>query len=267
MTAIDELKYALPYEIARLQEPGVNIHTIDELWERVGQDFDNGIAMLDRDAHIGVRRLTELLAAQASAEEATRKKRERRRQNTVFLLGPIGLLLLVLRAVGIAPWFSARFDQVVAGTAGLPAFHVITIGDVTLALLPAEPGSFTVPSEVVGRYSARPIPAGAPLHASQLSVVPIKPADVSGLEIVSIPMRTDAVTAAAVPGTHVTLVFSPRSNSHRNLQPFALHNVLILAADRRTDQTLLIAAISRDDAERAASALGIFDAAIVQSLP
>ncbi|HEX7407487.1 MAG TPA: SAF domain-containing protein [Candidatus Binatia bacterium] len=267
MTAIDELKYVLGYEIARLQEPGVDIHTIDELWERVGQDFDNGITTLNRDTHIGVRRLTELLAAQVLAEDATRKKRERRCQDAVFLIGPIVLLLLVLRAVGIVPGFSARVEQVVAGSRGLPAFHVITLGDVALKRLALERGSFTKPSEVVGRYALQPITAGSPLVSSQLSATPIDPASVSGLELVSLPIRTDGVSATTVPGAHVTLVFSPRSNSHRNLQPFALRNVLILAADRRTDQTLLVAATSRDDAERAASALGTFDAAITQSLP
>jgi hypothetical protein len=259
---IGNLKGITSDEVSKLRRPEIGVESIEILWERVGQDLNDGITNLARDTGIPAERLCSLLITEALADEGTRLSQ--RWLDIVLVIGPIILLALAVRAYVPFPWWPARVQQVVVGAADLPAFHLIGGADVIVKRAPAEPGTFAALSDVLGRYPLRPVPAGATLRTDQVSTIKVSPSDLAGLDLLSVPISRDRLTAAAVPGARVSLLFSPREAAPGGPQPLILNNLLVLALEPRGDTVALTVATRRDDAQRAAALYGTSDVVVLQ---
>jgi hypothetical protein len=266
MTSIAKLKGIASQEAERLK--GQGIKSIDDLWERIGQDPDHGIEALAAQAGIDDDRLTDLLAEQAVHESRPGIGTWLERHMLEWAL-IAAFLALVLSAVLSRSMTTdaAPKELVVASEVGLSAFHLIGAGDVRLVEGPAEPGTFTSSKDVEGRYSFQAIPAGVPLRSEQLSAVRLSPQDLDGRQILTMPIAKATLSATAVAGGRVSLLVSPRDGSETSLQPLLLDDVILLAVERDGDATSVVVAINADEIAALAALLGRSEIFVLQPVP
>ncbi|HRQ38316.1 MAG TPA: SAF domain-containing protein [Chloroflexota bacterium] len=132
-----------------------NIRNMNDLWEFVGSDFDNGIKNLSQKINYDVGNLVSLLSAIGHIESEQKSYWEwprRRRFNMVrkkwkaleknwlelsIALGGLAILFLLTRATGFFPWSLGLSDNVVIAAKNLEAGHIITSQDLSQARISA----------------------------------------------------------------------------------------------------------------------------------
>lgn len=266
MTEIARLKGITSKEAERLEDKAVK--SIDDLWLRIGQDPDHGIEALAQQTGIDSRRLIDLLAEQA-VHEAKPGIGTWLVQHMLEWALIVAFLALVLGFVlsEFMPADPVPKELVVAGAAGLPAFHLIGADDVRVVEGPVESGVFTSSTEVEGRYTLQSVPPGAPLRSEQVSAVRLSKQDFEGRQILTVPIRSDTLSATVAPGDHVSLLFSPRDDSAKSLQPQLLDDVITLAMERGGDMVSLVVAVNADEISALAALLGRSDIFVLQPAP
>jgi hypothetical protein len=249
MTDIAELKGIGPDEAERLRDNG--IATLDDLWARVGEDFNEGIVQVANNAKIEPQRLIDLLADQGvrEARQGDDSWLKRHWFDVVLIMGLVFLVGSVLRVLIAFEWLPPRLwsrDPVVVSAATeLPAFHIIGPNDV-MVRTPAEPEAVAALEDVVGRYPLQAIPVGTVLRADQLSTVRLPLADMADRQLLTVPVGAGALSQMVMPGDHVSLLFSPRDPSETESPPPI--DVIVWAVDRRDDapSSIVVAMTPKD---------------------
>ena len=181
-----------------------NIHTVEDLWDRISSDTEQGqgIDQLATKAQISPSRLTDLLICEATR---TGLRGWFRRQLLVLLIGVgvVVLTVLALRALGALD--VVAFEQfgspVIIATRELPAFTLIGEGDVTRTTMLAPPaGAVADPGKVIKKMTKAPVKNKVVLTES---VVFDPPQSIKGWGLVTFPFTS---TLALDPGKVVTVI-------------------------------------------------------------
>ena len=249
-------------EAAVLAETG--IHTSTDLWEIVGRNPSAGIDMLSKDTGISKARLIAILRLQGVLE-AERRKGSWSSRNWLELGLLIGLalilvLFLVSRSRGVltalpAPqgWLGPRQAQVIVSAPdGLPAFHLVDEGDVSLAPGLLQPGSFEEVSDVVNRFTLEAIPSGTTLLTSQVST-PIN--ETTNMRILSLPITSHQLAIIQV-GQPVYILLSQNRSSGKPVSLTKPIKVIILSESTEGEKSSIIVAGTESDLKILATGLG-----------
>jgi hypothetical protein len=261
---------------------------VEELWEKIGSKFSEGIKQLSKETGVSYEALIQILAdgninsgAETTGRRAKskdwllgrhpssltfsdewKKLRFRVRQYLPEVLAAIiiGTLLALLVLHAFRP------RDAVFVKSNLPAFHVITDQDVETGLAIVVPGAFASKEEVKGRYLLQQVTQGDRLYATQMSKLKLSDKEVTGRQILTLPVKTGVVSQTLAPLDHVNLYFSPRQIDKNNAgEVFSVEDVIVLAINRQGEASSLVVAI-RADMSKVAALLGTYDLLISQPI-
>lgn len=157
-------------------------------------------------------------------------------------------------------------QKVIISRVDLKPFQVITEADLGEEKAPAIGAEqFVSPEEVVGRYSLQPVAANTVLQRNQLSQVALEAQALDGRQILSLPVARGAYSAAATPGSRVTLLFSPREASDRPQDVMMVEDAIILQAVPGENGAMTFVFAVHVDLARLASLLGSTELFVVQA--
>jgi hypothetical protein len=240
-------------EVASLQSAGYA--DIEAAWRAVeAQEFEE----VAKRVSVEPRRLAELLVVQelVKGQAARVPLRDhiwgvliQTAWSVVVGLATVALAALIAGPITqfVVPPNSATY-AIVAPADGIPAYKVLSAGDVLPRTGSLVDKDFLRPESVVGRYALQPLVAGDILRRSQISVRPITVDEMKGRRIVSLNVALSAVPEVAVPET-VTLVLSPLPNVDPAAAP-ELMTALLLNTRRTTDRTIVDVAVLDSDLPR-----------------
>jgi hypothetical protein len=229
--------------------------TVDDLWAMIGSDFTPGIQRVAATTQITEARLREIIKQEAVAGEARSNALWHRflffvgrywREVLALVIAVVLLSLLILNVV------RRRDTLVVTAADGLPAFHVIQADDVQPAKMFRVDDSFAVENDVIGRYLLQPVSPGAVLLNSQLGPATVK-GQLTGREVLTIPIRLAAISSTIGPASRVRLLFSPWNQDASKISKTDLivNDVIVLAINRQGDSSSITVALNADDLTKA----------------
>lgn len=221
------LKGITAEDIQKLRGQGIT--GIDELWSRIGKDFDCGIDELARTAVIDRSHVIELLAADAEceAEKAATGELKRLWPEAFLILSVCMLFLLVLRAVGAEEFLPRPFElrgNVLLAVRDLEPGRVLRSGDLRVARASARDDYFQVIDETRGLILSRGVSRQQPLRFEdvlRLQVVATK--DVLPEAIIT-PDEVSLTWCHYDPGATVSL---DQAAGHRALQAIRAGDVIL----------------------------------------
>jgi hypothetical protein len=217
-----------------------DVITVADLWEAIGSDFPDGIKNVAKLTGVEEAKLREVLKQEAVAPQAKFVGRYWRELLAV-VIGAILLFLLIRNAV-------RRHDTlVVIAPSGLSAFHVIQTGDVQPAKMFSVHDSFTAENQVIGRYLLQPVSTGAVLLNSQLGPPELKE-QLNGRQVVTMPIKSAAISSTVRPASRVRLLFSPRNpDDSKTITDLIIDDVIVLAVNRQGDSSSITVALKNKD--------------------
>ena len=190
-----------------------NINSVEDLWERVGEDPDTEIEQVADDVGVEPGRLANLLADEAArgAEQGGDSRLKRHAFDIALIVGLLVLLTLALRAL-LASADSTTVEQVVVNAdADLPAARAIGAKDVIVKKMPqGSSDTFNKIEDVVGRYPLETVSRGATLGTNQLSTAQLPSTDLQGRQLLTVPVPEEALSTGVRPTARVSVLFSPR---------------------------------------------------------
>jgi hypothetical protein len=278
-------------EVEKLRSAG--IASIDALWKRVGERLDDGIETLAGETGLSSARLMELLAKQAVAEDAWedpwapdgpdgwlkvsigRPLLGGAMAAVVWFASAVGIatlaaacgLALVLRAT-LFPPKPAHDTAAVRAATGLPPFHIIESKDIR-AMASSRDVAASAARDVIGRYTVKAVTSGQVVRRDDLGAVHLSAGEIAALhgrQILTLPLDAGGVSAAAVPGAHVQLVFSASSPATRPSQA-VIGDVIVLAVDGdRGRGATLVGAVTTADLSNAVPLLGRSRVVVLQPI-
>jgi hypothetical protein len=226
--------------VTKLTNKGIK--NFDDLWSRVGVDFDEGIKLVSDDTKVPQEVITALLIADGLGK--VRIKYGRLYQ---FMTVRTIVILVLLAAAGLATFllaFKADLPQqvVVINPRGIAAYQVIGKGDVALRRVPFRRGQ-TVSDlgTAINGYALTRIEPNAPIRSSQ-----ILPANVSsgmkGSYVVSVPVKANSLSLLPKPGSKLSLLPLPEQNKDKPQPPptSTIEAVLLGVEQRETSPTLVV---------------------------
>ncbi len=263
MTDINNLRGISPDIERNLRSHDVT--TAEELWKRIGDESNPRIDQLAQQAGITRDELIDLLAQQ----EVLYGGRQGVFPRPIYALILLFVLVIggtVIYLAGRAMWlaFNPVSQVVVMADAELPARQVIGPDDVTRKEIPQESGTFQKEKEVVGHYPLEAIPAGAKLHSDQLSDASLPQADIEARYLLSIPIKTQALSPTVRPTERVSLLLSPRSSGVDAPPAVIEDDAIVWAIDMGGDVASITVAVTQDDLGVLKSLLGVSDVFVVQ---
>jgi hypothetical protein len=257
MVRISQLPNIDPTVVSTLMCNKVN--TVGDLWEKIGSDFKDGIQRVAKTTELQEAQLREILKQEAVARQRKSSKWRHRflffvscywREVLALVIGTILLSLLILNAVQL------RDTLVVGSTNGLPAFHVIEDRNVHSQKMFRVHDSFTSKDQVIGRYLLQSVSPGAVLLKSQLGPPELKE-QLKGREVLTIPVKSGAISSTIRPGGPVRLLFSPRphDDSKTSATPplpptitdLMVDDVIVLAINRQGDSSSITVALKNEE--------------------
>jgi hypothetical protein len=250
-----------------------DIRTVTDLWEWVGRDPDLGIDLLSKECGLTKERLIEILKLQGLLETRHRGgswiSRNWLELVLLFGLALIVGLFLFSRSRGELAGLPAPLGQseplqvqvVVSAPGGLPTFHQIGTGDLTLALRPSQPDSFLEVGDVVGRFTLQAIPAEATLLANQLSA-PIEGS--ASMRILSLPVASHQL-AIIQAGKPAFLWLSPNQPGEGTGSFTGPIEVIVLADSIDGETGSIVVAVKEVDLTALANGLGYSDVIVTSS--
>ena len=227
-------------DVTKLRDNGIK--NFDELWSRVGNDFDAGITNVAKETGVPEEVITALLIADAL--EKVRLKNARLYHVLNFKV--IAALLLV--AVAGTAWFLLAYkinlprQVVVINPRGIAPYQIIGKDDVALRPVPFRRGQ-TVSDlgTAINAYALTRLEPNAPIRSSQ-----ILPANVSsgmkGSYVVSVPVKASSLSLLPQPGSKLSLLPLPAENKDKPQPPptSTIEAVLLGVEQRETSPTLVV---------------------------
>jgi hypothetical protein len=271
--AISQISGIQSQEISRFT--ALNCHTIADLRRYLTDPTEwRGIRIVAKRLGIQPDRLRDLLLAQGLAEVETENK-SWWQQNAVKVVGTVVsllFLLLLVRALIVSDWWrhllGAAETQVVVAATDLSPYQVLTAPQLTMKPVAAVPeDAFAEADKLVGRLLLVPIAANDPITKTMVSET-AWPADMLQDRVVlPLAMPTSQVSAAAVPGARVTLLFAGYMQGETAVPPLRVADVLLLTVVAVEDEVQLVTAVTPADLGAIAPYLGQTSAIVVQPIP
>lgn len=248
MSDINKIEGIQQRIIANLK--GSGIETIDDLWMRVGNDFNSGITKVSQQAKVGENLLTALLIAESRDQLKVKytwlssfrnyHRGALRRTKTFLILIPIAVIVYVSYVLLLGIKLPQQI--VVAAPDGIPAYRLVGKQDVALrSALFQSPTTFSDPTMVVGNYSLTNLPTGSIVLAKQVLPAALS-SEIKGGHIISVPIKANSFEMSSKVGTHVCLFLSS-SNSDNKSSPSLLIDVVLLGVERKGDASTLVIAV------------------------
>lgn len=274
--------------------------TGEKLWREVGKDFDNGIQKFAAENNADSDYVMALLIAESFNDSrvlisrgwfrslpsrlyefGNQKLKDFRFWDIFLWTHKIGIALFIALLLGVSYLVFQSWQRVEQDTAeqmvvnrenGLPVYYKISKEDLVSAKKKKVPGSFTDPTELVGRYTLAQVSRGAVLTEDKLLDHEFT-AEMANRDILAIPVKKDAVSNSLKPITKIELVFSKKqaelkeASAQPEQQSTILEDVLLLAIEKRENTDLLTVALSREKIESIKSLLGNSEIFVLQNLP
>ena len=232
--------------VAKLTDKGIK--TLDDLWTRVGLNFDTGIQQVSQDTTVPEDVVTALLIADGLGKIRIKNAALYRVANVKVIAA-----LLVVAVVALASYlFAFRSDLprqvVVINPQGIAAYRVIGEKDVAMRRVPFRRGqTLSDLQTAIGGYALTKLEHGAPIRSSQ-----VLPANVSsgmkGNFIVAVPVKASSLGLAPKPGSKLSLLPVPEQNKDK-AQPLptsTIEAVLLGVEQREGGPTLVVVVDSID---------------------
>lgn len=250
MTYIQNLPEFKKEEIEKFQ--AIGIKRLDDIWNRIGTHFDNGISDLAKQVCIDPQRLIELLISQfRNGKDISEDFWVKRHWFGIATF--MGTIVLIILAWGTLSAFISpdkiMKNVVINGDAELPPYHVIDASDIRLKEAPYEPGYFLAEKDVIGRYALKSILQGEPLREDQLSKVHILHSDLKAHFLLSVPLQAGTVSPSIQQGSHASLLLSPSDSDMKTSAPLLVKDVMVLSLKKKADTTVAVVAIPAEESE------------------
>lgn len=258
MARISKLHDIGPEVVSELKANKVT--TVDELWQMIGPNFETGIQRVTEITGVSKDQLYEILKQQVVPYNKSFIPRMRHHWLEVLALIIIGVLLTVL----IRNSIQRQDTLVINAPNGLPAFHIIASGEVRSEKRFGRYDSFTGESEVIGSYLLQPVSHNAVLRKSQLASPALKE-QLTGRQVLTIPVKSSAITPTIEPASRVRLLFSPRTPAEYKtsttpdlshiIANFIIDDVIVLSIQRQGDSSSITVAFKNEEDRKKALAL------------
>jgi flagella basal body P-ring formation protein FlgA len=149
----------------------------------------------------------------------------------------------------------SRVDEVlVVAPDTLPAFHVIAPGDVRETSGPYDSGAPLKISDVLSHYLLKPASPGTTLKPEQLSAVTLAEADLTGRQILTLPVKPERLSQGLHEGEHLSLLFMPSADKLVS-GPNRVDDVLLLAISRESGAAFVVVGLTTDQLKTITSLL------------
>jgi flagella basal body P-ring formation protein FlgA len=231
--------------VAKLTDKGIK--TLDDLWTRVGQNFDTGIKQVSDDTQVPEDVVTALLIADGLGKVRIKNAALYRVVNVKVIAA-----LLVVAVVALAAYlFVFRSDLpqqvVVTNSQGIAAYRVIGEKDVAMRRVPFRRGqTLSDLQTAIGGYALTKLEPGAPIRSSQ-----ILPANVSrgmkGNYLVSVPVKASSLGLAPKPGSKLALLPVPDQKDKTQPPPSSTIEAVLLGVEQREGGPTLVVVVDSID--------------------
>jgi flagella basal body P-ring formation protein FlgA len=201
-----KMRYLEPDEYGRLR--AAHIYSVEELWPRLGDDFDQGIDQIATEMYVSPARLSTSLIDELLGEMQFRHKSapylfwrwvRLHFLDTVLVAGVAVLALLSLRAAGYLSALPEPFglkQKFLVAARDLEPGHLLKAGDLYGTLLASSNDYFTDPAQLGGAVILKRVPQQKPLRNQ----------DVSRLQVIA---ATDIPAGTQINPQLVKLEWSP----------------------------------------------------------
>jgi hypothetical protein len=224
--------------IAKLTNKGIK--DFDDLWSRVGVDFDKGIKQVSDKTEVPEEVITALLIADGLGTIRIKNAWLYRFVNfkvivSLVVVAMVGLALYLLVVRGDLPQ-----QVVVINPQGIAAYRVINKDDIALRRVPFRRGqTLSDLQTAIGGYALTKLEHGAPIRSSQ-----ILPANVSsgmkGNYIVSVPVKASSLGLAPKSGSRLSLLPVPEQNKDKAPPPTSTIEAVLLGVEQREGGPTLV---------------------------
>jgi flagella basal body P-ring formation protein FlgA len=155
---------------------------------------------------------------------------------------------------------------VVKAPTGLQAFHVLGPDDLELKETTMEVGAFTALEKVTGRYLLESAPPGTIVRTSQVSTIRLSSDEVTGRQVLTVPVRVETLIPAVGPGSRIALLFARHDTTDARSPSLLLEDVLVMAVYQQSNAAVVVA-VDRSDVQQVVAWLGASDIFILQPVP
>ena len=232
--------------VANLQRN--DIKTLDDLWTRVGQNFDTGIQQVSQDTTVPEQVVTALLIADGLGKVRIKNAWLYRVVNVKVIAALLAVAVIALAAYLFVFRSDLPQQVVVINPQGIAAYRVIGEKDVAMRGVPfrREQTLSDLPT-AIGGYTLTKLEHGAPIRSSQ-----ILPSNVSrgmkGNYIISVPVKASSLGLAPTPGSKLALLPVPEQNKDKAQPPptSTIEAVLLGVEQREGGPTLVVVVDSID---------------------
>ncbi|HEX5832435.1 MAG TPA: SAF domain-containing protein [Pyrinomonadaceae bacterium] len=231
--------------VAKLTDKGIK--TLDDLWTRVGQNFDTGIKQVSDDTQVPEDVVTALLIADGLGKVRIKNAALYRVVN-VKVIAALLVVAVVASAVYLFVFRSDLPQQVVVtNPQGIAAYRVIGEKDVEMRRVPFRRGqTLSDLQTAIGGYALTNLEHGAPIRSSQ-----ILPANVSrgmkGNYLVSVPVKASSLGLAPKPGSKLALLPVPDQKDKTQPPPTSTIEALLLSVEQREGGPTLVVVVDSID--------------------
>lgn len=224
-----------------------DIKTLDDLWSRVGKNFDTGIKDVSDATTVPVEVITALLIA-----DGVDRVKIKHGRLAVFQNARTYVILILAAVVGYAFYlfaFKADLPQqvVVINPQGVAAYRVIGPNDVALRRVPFRSAqTLSDPQTVIGGYALTKLEPNAPVRRSQILSADVA-RGMSGHAIVSVPVKANSMVLAPKPGAKLTLLpLPPEQSKDKPQPPVSAIDAVLLGVEQRDGAITLVVAIENN---------------------
>lgn len=183
----------------------------------------------------------------------------------IVLLSVLPMAWLLFRYVSRQNFPHGKSRQVVVSSqTELPPFRIITSSDVTVENVETIAGSLGKLDEVVGHYPVQGLPPRTIVKSDRLSAKKIDPGELSGREILPVPVKLGSLAGSRNFPLRVSLLLSPKA---AGMKPIIIPNAYLLATTEVNGTTIAMAAVSPEQLRNLAPLLGTSDVFVSVSMP